>query len=70
MLTRNKPEVSLKAKYGKVIRIALVVSLAITTILFVIVPEVAVTQPEIKEPEGPIITTEIPVTTQTPNSRK
>jgi len=64
MITRNKPDVSLKAKYGKVIRISLIVSLVLVTAILVAVPRMEPEVTVIEEPDVQIENIEIPETQQ------
>lgn len=64
MITRQKPEVSLKAKYSKMIRIGLVVALVLITTVLVAVPKKQQEQTEIEQPDVEIENIEIPETQQ------
>ncbi|HKJ68104.1 MAG TPA: energy transducer TonB [bacterium] len=64
MITRTKPEVSLKAKYGKVIRISLILSLLLLTAVLVAVPRMEQKETEIEQPNVQIENVEIPETQQ------
>ncbi len=64
MITRTKPEVSLKAKYGKVIRLSLIVALVLVTAALVAVPRAEQGETVIEEPDVQIENIEIPETQQ------
>ncbi len=64
MITRTKPEVSLKAKYGKVIRISLILSLLLLTTVLIAVPRMEQKETEIEQPNVQIENVEIPETQQ------
>ncbi len=64
MITRKKPEVSLKAKYAKIIRVSLIASLLLVTALLVAVPRMDQEEAELKQPNVKIENVEIPETQQ------
>ncbi|MBD3275309.1 MAG: TonB family protein [Candidatus Marinimicrobia bacterium] len=64
MITRQKPEISLKAKYSKMIRIGLVVALVLITTVLVAVPKKQQEQTEVEQPDVEIENIEIPETQQ------
>ncbi len=64
MLTRQKPEISLKNKYTKMLRIGLIGALLLTIGLFVSIPKVETQATQIKEPDIAIENVEIPETQQ------
>lgn len=64
MITRQKPEVSLKDKYGRMIRIGLIVSIVLITAGLVAVPRGEQEKSEIEQPDVEIENVEIPETEQ------
>lgn len=64
MITRNKPNVSLKFKYYKMIRVGLIISLLLITGILIAVPKVEKEQKEIEQPDVEIQNVEIPETQQ------
>lgn len=64
MITRKKPEVSLKAKYSKVIRIGLIVSLLFLTTVLIAVPRTPPKETKVEQPNVEIQNVDIPETEQ------
>jgi len=64
MITRKKPEVSLKAKYSKVIRVSLILALILNITVIYSVPRQKAEKKEIEQPNVKIENVEIPETQQ------
>ena len=64
MITRKKPEISLKAKYGKVIRLSLIGALVLVTAVLLAVPKAPPSKEEIEQPDVKIEQVDIPQTEQ------
>lgn len=64
MLTRQKPDISLKSKYSKMLRIGLIGALAVTIGLFISIPKGESQTTEVDEPDIAIENIEIPQTQQ------
>ncbi len=60
MFTSKRPEVSLKAKYGLVIRFALMLSLVVLIGVFLAIPRVESREQQVQQPVVPIKSLEIP----------
>lgn len=63
-MTRKNPDVSLKARYGKVIRLSLILSLLLLTTVLVAVPRMEQKETEVEQPDVQIENVEIPETQQ------
>jgi len=64
MITRKKPEVSLKAKYSKVIRVSLIFSLLFLTTVLIAVPRMQPKETKLEQPNVEIQNVDIPETEQ------
>ena len=64
MITCKKPEVSLKAKYAKIIRLSLIISLLLLTTVLMAVPRMKQKKTKVEQPNVQIENVEIPETQQ------
>lgn len=64
MIVRKRPDVSLKAKYGQVIRLGLIAALGLNIVIVLAVPRVPAQHTEIEQPSVEIETVDIPETEQ------
>lgn len=64
MITRKKPDVSLKAKYNKVIRLGLIGALVVNIVVFLAIPKKGPSKTNIEQPDVKIEQVEIPQTEQ------
>lgn len=64
MIIRKKPEVSLKAKYGKVMRLGLIASLVMVTAALLAIPKAPPSKNNLEQPDVKIEQVDIPQTEQ------